>query len=104
MNPFEDEQDNNIINKLINVELWLEINGRRKNTYISGLTLEKEELKKHLQKLKKIHGCNGTLKKISEDGRDIEVIQLQGDNIENVQNYLKIINITNIIIRNFQSK
>ena len=39
MNPFEDEQDNNISNKLINVELWLEINGRRKNTYISGLTL-----------------------------------------------------------------
>jgi translation initiation factor 1 (eIF-1/SUI1) len=104
MNPFEDEQDNNISNKLINVELWLEINGRRKNTYISGLTLEKDEQKKHLQKLKKIHGCNGTLKKISEEGKDIEVIQLQGDNIENVQNYLKIINITNITIRNFQSK
>lgn len=104
MNPFEDEQDKNLPNKLVNINLWLEINGRRKNTYISGLTLEKEELKKHLQKLKKTHGCNGTLKKISEDGQDIEVIQLQGDNIENVQNYLKTINITNITIRNFQCK
>ena len=104
MNPFEDEQDNNLSNKIINIDLWLEINGRRKNTYISGLTLEKEELKKHLQKLKKMHGCNGTLKKISEDDKDIEVIQLQGDNIENVQNYLKMINISNITIRNFQSK
>ena len=103
MNPFDDEQDTNISNKLFNVELWLEIKGRRKNTYVSGLTMEKDELKKHLRELKKIHGCNGTLKKITDENQDIDVIQLQGDNIENVQNYLKVINITNITIRNFQS-
>ena len=103
-NPFENEKNNNTVIKSINVELWLETNGRRKNTYISGLNLEKEELKKHLQILKKKHGCNGTLKVITEDEKNIEVIHLQGDNIDNIQNYLKTINITNITIRNFQSK
>lgn len=104
-NPFENNQNNNTLINSNNVEIWLEkTKGRRQNTYISGLNLEKEELKKHLQILKKKHGCNGTLKVITEDEKNIEVIHLQGDNIDNIQNYLKAINITNITIRNFQSK
>lgn len=103
MNPFEHEENNNTI-KLNKVELWLEINGKRKNTYLSGLNFETDTLKEHLKNLKKKHGCNGSLKELSIDGEIKEVLQLQGDHIDNIQSYLKSINITNIIIRDFQSK
>ncbi len=102
-NPFENEKNNNTVIKSINVELWLETNGRRKNTYISGLNLEKEELKKHLQILKKKHGCNGSLKEDLIDGENKKVLKLQGDHIDNIQNFLMSINITNFITRDFKS-
>ena len=104
MNPFENEEDNNSSNKITNVELWLEINGKRKNTYLSGLKFETDVLKEHLRNLKKKHGCNGSLKEMSVDGQIREVIHLQGDHIDNIETYLKTINITNITIRDFQSK
>jgi translation initiation factor 1 (eIF-1/SUI1) len=104
MNPFENEEDNNSSIKNTNVEVWLEINGKRKNTYASGLNFEADVLKEHLRNLKKKHGCNGSLKELSIEGQVREVLQLQGDHVENMLTYLKSINISNITIRDFQSK
>jgi translation initiation factor 1 (eIF-1/SUI1) len=104
MNPFEEQEENNTNTKVSNVEIWLEINGKRKNTYISGLPYDEDVLKEHLKNLKKKHGCNGSYKELSVEGQIKEVLQLQGDHIDNVQSYLKSINITNFTIRDFQSK
>jgi translation initiation factor 1 (eIF-1/SUI1) len=103
MNPFENEEEN-VQRKINTVELWLEVNGKRKNTFISGLNFETDVLKEHLKNLKKKHGCNGSLKEVSVEGEIKEVLQLQGDHIDNIQTYLKSINITNVVIRDFQSK
>jgi translation initiation factor 1 (eIF-1/SUI1) len=102
MNPFEEQVDNSNT-KVSNVEIWLEINGKRKNTYVGGLPFEESVLKEHLKNLKKKHGCNGAYKELSVEGQIKNVLQLQGDHIGNIQSYLKTINITNITIRDFQS-
>jgi translation initiation factor 1 (eIF-1/SUI1) len=103
MNPFENEETPNTSIKSINIEIWLVLNGRRKNTYACGLDFEPDILKEHLKNLKKKHGCNGSLKELSVDGQIKKVLHLQGDHIESIQSYLNSINITNITIRDFQS-
>lgn len=117
MNPFDDEEnndtqdlfenkhDNNPIIKHTNVELLLQINGRRRNTYISGLDLEPKELNKHLKNLRILCACSCSSKSLKDDKQDIKVIHIQGDNISKIQEYLFLkFNITNPPIRNYQSK
>lgn len=110
MNPFEEDDDEvkvdetkNLSLKLNNVEIWLEIKGRHKNTFITGLNFETDILKEHLTNLKKKHGCNGSLKNLLIDGESKKVLNLQGDHIDNIQNFLTSINITNFITRDFKS-
>lgn len=110
MNPFEDidNSDTNVNTNSgekpwsgnkndvsENSSLWLETAGRRKNTYISGLPFTFEELKEHLKTLKKKHGCNGAVK---EDD-NLYVLHLQGDHIDDIIDYFKQHNVTNITIR-----
>ena len=91
MNPFDE------INETINkestiIEIWIEVSGRKKNTFISGWNLSDTELKEHIKTIKKKNGCNGTLKIISINGDEsvqYKVIQLQGDHIDYMQNYLR---------------
>ena len=47
-----------------NITLWVEVNGKKKNTYIYGWELDKTELKEHLRTIKKKKGCNGKIKNI----------------------------------------
>lgn len=84
-NDFEDELlSNNII------DLWVEVNGRKKNTYIYGWELEKSELKEHLRTIKKKRGCNGTIKKMTVDEYgEVTVLQLQGNHVEYVKEYIE---------------
>jgi translation initiation factor 1 (eIF-1/SUI1) len=108
MNPFEedeneDEEKKNVSFKPNNVEIWLEIKGRHKNTFITGLDFETDDLKEHLKNLKKKHGCNGSLKEDLIDGENKKVLKLQGDHIDNIQNFLMSINITNFTTRDFKS-
>jgi len=108
MNPFEenddeDEEKKNVSFKPNNIEIWLEIKGRHKNTFITGLDFETDDLKEHLKNLKKKHGCNGSLKEDLIDGENKKVLKLQGDHIDNIQNFLMSINITNFITRDFKS-
>jgi translation initiation factor 1 (eIF-1/SUI1) len=102
MNPFEEENNNNNnLKKGINIEIWLETYGRKKNTYISGWLLSNDELKEHIKIIKKKNGCNGTIKKYIKDDNEIEVVLLQGDHIKYITKYLNDLDISleNIYIR-----
>ena len=102
-NPFDENiQNYNILNNNIRdnnlIEIWLEQFGRKKNTYIAGWSLSDNELKEHIKIFKKSYGCNGTLKNNNDN---IKVIMFQGDQINNILNYLKKqdIDISNINIK-----
>ena len=101
MNPFE-ENDEPEFAEIKLIEIWIEINGRKKNTYIAGWNLSDIELKNHIKIIKKKNGCNGTLKEITTDGNKselIKVIQLQGDHIDYLKTYLIEQNIDQNLIR-----
>lgn len=91
MNPFEDISTNDNTNtKQIFIEIWVEANGRKKNTYVSGWDIPDEQLKEHLRTIKKKNGCNGTIKEIPNETNTqlLKVIQLQGDHSEYINQYL----------------
>jgi translation initiation factor 1 (eIF-1/SUI1) len=94
MNPFEENtNNNNNLKNEINIEIWVETNGRKKNTYISGWILPLEELKEHIKNIKKKNGCNGTIKKYINDNKEIDVLLLQGNHIQFILTYLNELNI-----------
>lgn len=83
MNPFEEEDNEITANIPLNIIIWVEMNGRKKNTYISGWNdIE------HLKIIKKNKGCNGTIKDIDEDGNIVKVMQFQGDHSDYIEKYL----------------
>lgn len=86
MDPFEEFNNDMNLPKEINIEIWVEQNGRKKNTYISGW--ETDDLKMHLKIIKKKNGCNGTIKSLSNNLDIIQVMQLQGDQTEFVKKYI----------------
>jgi len=88
MNPFEEEFSNELNNKLSLIEIWVETNGRKKNTFISGWELTDLELKEHIKTIKKKNGCNGSLKEYNNNDNIIKVIQLQGDHTDYMHEYL----------------
>jgi translation initiation factor 1 (eIF-1/SUI1) len=91
MNPFEDNSTNdNTSTKPTLIEIWVETNGRKKNTYISGWNIPEEQLKEHLKTIKKKNGCNGTIKEIPNETNTelLKVLQLQGDHSEYINQYL----------------
>ena len=101
MNPFEEINEDDLTEiKLI--EIWVEINGRKKNTYVAGWNLSETDLKEHIKIIKKKNGCNGTLKEIMINGdksESIKVIQLQGEHVDYLKSYLKEQNIDQNLIR-----
>ncbi len=90
MNPFEDINDNTIIKKESKIEIWVEVNGRKKNTYVSGWNITEDQLKDHLKTIKKKNGCNGTIKEIpNSSGTElITVMQFQGNHSDYMYDYL----------------
>jgi translation initiation factor 1 (eIF-1/SUI1) len=95
MNPFIDEETQNDTNELQNSEIniWIITNGRKKNTYISGWLIPDTEIKEHLKIIKKKNGCNGTLKTLEDldtdkDIKETKVVQLQGDHVQFMVEYL----------------
>ena len=80
-NPFEDDSvgSNDLNNNNVestNIELWIETNGSKKLTYISGWNVSSDILKE----IKKKKGCNGIIKN--------GIIQLQGDHIRYIYDLL----------------
>ena len=101
MNPFEETDEINITQSKL-IEIWVETNGRKKNTYLAGWNLPDTELKEHIKIIKKKNGCNGTLKELSSNDPNLEsikAIQLQGDHIEYLKSYLKEHDIDTSLIR-----
>lgn len=91
MNPFEDITTNENTNTTPSlIEIWVETNGRKKNTYVSGWNIPEEQLKEHLKSIKKNNGCNGSIKDIANDSsaQVVKVVQLQGDHSEYINEYL----------------
>ena len=91
MNPFEETDEINITQSKL-IEIWVETNGRKKNTYLAGWNLPDSELKEHIKIIKKKIGCNGTLKELNSNGDNsiiIKAIQLQGDHVDYMKDYLK---------------
>lgn len=95
MNPFEtifnkdfDEIKN--LSKEYKITVWVEPNGRKNNTYISGWKIPDSEMKEHLKTFKKKNGCNGTIKEVINESKDelVKVMQFQGDHIDNIIKYL----------------
>jgi len=96
MNPYENEEE--IVETVVNkVEIWLD-NGKKKQTFISGLVFTIDVLKEHLKILKKKVAGNGSIQE-NEENKGHYIIQLQGSHIEIVQKYFTDLGINNIYIR-----
>ena len=88
MNPFEDDNEETQDTKESVINIWVETNGRKKNTYITGWNIPETELKEHIKNIKKSNGCNGTIKQDDSNNRRTFTMQLQGDHVDYVQAYL----------------
>ncbi len=88
MNPFDDNNQNNLESN--DVIIWVEVNGSKKNTYVSGWNILESQLKEHLKIIKKKNGCNGSIKVLPNKSNTgfVNTIQLQGDHIDFVKDYL----------------
>lgn len=101
MDPFNQQQNTNIIVKQNPIEIWVETSGRKKNTYLAGWNVSNETLKEHLKAIKKKNGCNGSVKEIKNETSDekLYILQFQGDHSEYVIDYLVSIGVSPEIIK-----
>lgn len=83
-NSINDELDDKYNGK---VKITVEENGRKKNTYIYNLNLDKDELKKHISAINKKKGCSGTIQKIPDNKNETRLL-FQGDHREFIKQYL----------------
>jgi translation initiation factor 1 (eIF-1/SUI1) len=99
MNPFEQEPSDVVLNnfELNKIEIWCEERGRKCITHVYGWNINDTELKEHLRTIKKKKGCNGTIKKMSVDEiGEVSVLQLQGNHVDYVKEYIINISFVNI--------
>ena len=100
MDFFLIEQNNNNFKKDNNVVVFCEKTGRRYNTYIVGWDISDDEIKKALKDIKKKFGCGGAIKKINYEGNeDTKAINIQGNFVIKIGDFLKTLNIQNLIIK-----
>jgi translation initiation factor 1 (eIF-1/SUI1) len=91
MNPFQNNNNLQFTENIqSDIDIWVETNGRKKNTYVSGWSLSDDKLKEHLSIIKKKNGCNGTIKFIEtiDNTTPIKVLHLQGNHTEYLIKYL----------------
>jgi len=88
MNPFQDYDNNNKESK--DITIWVETNGCKKNTYISGWNISDSQIKEHLKTIKKKNGCNGSIKSLPNKTNTgfVNTIQLQGDHVSYMKDFL----------------
>jgi translation initiation factor 1 (eIF-1/SUI1) len=98
MDLFLTEQKNNDIFKDDKVVVFCEKNGRHYNTYIVGW--DEADEKNMLKTLTKKFGSGGAIKKINYEGKeDTKAINIQGNFVVKTGDYLKTLNIKNLVIR-----
>jgi translation initiation factor 1 (eIF-1/SUI1) len=99
MEHFHVEQNNNIFNEK-KITVLCEKTGRRCNTYIVGWNATDDILKSTLEIMKKKFGCGGAIKMITFEGvENTKALNLQGNFVIKTGDYLKSINIQNLIIK-----
>jgi translation initiation factor 1 (eIF-1/SUI1) len=98
MELFLNEQNNNIFNDN-KITVFCEKSGRRYNTYIVGWNTTDDDLKNALEKMKKKFGCGGAIKNIIYEGAEIKSLNLQGNVVVKVGEYLKSLKLENLIIK-----
>jgi translation initiation factor 1 (eIF-1/SUI1) len=62
--------------------------GRKADTYIVNWDISEDELKTHLKTMKQDFGCNGSIKMVEYEGKQVKGLHLQGDKISKVEAYL----------------
>ena len=98
MDLFLTEQNNNDIFNDDRIVVFCEKSGRHYNTYIFGW--DEADEKNILEKLKKKFGCGGAIKTITFEGKEnTKVINIQGNFVVKTGDYLKKLNIKNLIIK-----
>ena len=94
-NTFNDINDKEVV-------VFCEKTGRRYNTYIVGWDVSDDEIKHALEKMKKKFGSGGAIKKINYEGcDDVKAINIQGNFVIKTGDYLKSLNVQNLIIKEF---
>lgn len=73
--------------------------GRKADTYIINWELPEEELKAHLKKMKQDFGCNGSIKMVEFEGKEVKALHLQGDKIKKTEEFLKKLNIKDLDVK-----
>ncbi len=98
MDLFLTEQNNKTLFKDDKIVVYCEKSGRNYNTYIVGW--DETDEKNMLEKLKKKFGAGGTIKKVNYNGKDdTKVINIQGNFVVKIGDYLKSLNIKNLVIK-----
>ena len=100
MDLFLINQNNNTIFKDEKVVVFCEKSGRRYNTYIVGWDASDTDYKNTLKKLTKTFGCGGAIKTINYEGKDdTKAINIQGNFVVKTGEFLKTLNIKNLIVK-----
>lgn len=81
-------EEDNLIDSINFIEIWVETRGRKADTYVSNWNITDDELKEHLKTIKKKKGCNGSIKEIERGTGKIKVMQFQGDVKYYISDYL----------------
>ena len=99
MELFLNEQNNNTIFNDNKITVFCEKSGRRCNTYIVGWNTTDIEHKNALEKMKKKFGCGGAIKSVNYEGVEMKALHLQGNVVIKAGEYLKTLNLENLIIK-----
>jgi translation initiation factor 1 (eIF-1/SUI1) len=70
------------------IDIWVEVNGRKKNTYAINWNISDGQLKEHLRTIKRKNGCNGTIKEVINGTASTKAMQLQGDHAQYLRQYM----------------
>ena len=73
--------------------------GRKADTYIINWDLQEDDMKIHLKKMKQDFGCNGSIKMVEFEGKEVKALHLQGDKIKKAEEYLKKQNIKDLDVK-----
>ncbi len=105
MDPFFNMETNNIMDeatKMINkkkITITGSSRGRKADTYIVNWDIPEEEMKVHLKKMKQDFGCNGSIKMVEYEGKEVKGLHLQGDKIKKAEEYLRKINLKDLEVK-----
>ena len=100
MDTFLVETNNILFKPEEQIVVFGEKTGRRANTYIVRWAISDDDIKNHLEKMKKSFGCGGSIKNIDYEGQsDIKAIHLQGDTVVKAGKYIKSLGIKKVLIK-----